>query len=118
MPAKPRLLWKKTCDTCRKARTWLHGVTPEGSVEEREINAAPLTEAELDALIGARDVKPFLNTRNELYRERKMSKSQPTRAEALRLIAANPNLLRRPLLIKGKDIAYGFDADAWKELLS
>lgn len=116
--AKPRLLWKKTCDTCRRARTWLHGVTPDGSVDEREINAAPLTEAELDALIGTRDHKPFLNTRNELYREHKMGRTPPTRAQALRLIAQHPNLMRRPLLIAGKDIAFGFDEAAWKELLS
>jgi arsenate reductase (glutaredoxin) len=68
-------------------------------------------------LIGERDYRLFLNSRNELYRERKMKESPPPRAEALRLMAANPNLVKRPLLVKGKQIVLGFDADEMTKLL-
>lgn len=60
-----------------------------------------LTEGALDALIGKRDYLEFLNPRNELYRERKMKESPPSRQEAIRLMAAHPNLIRRPLAVKG-----------------
>ena len=62
-----RFIWKKSCDTCRKYKKQLDawGVGYDG----REINAAPLDAGELDALIGDRPVKPFLNTRNVVYRE-------------------------------------------------
>jgi arsenate reductase len=63
----------------------------------------------LGALIGARDYKLFLNTRNELYRERNMKEKPPSRTEAIKLMAANPNLIRRPILVKGTKIAVGFD---------
>ena len=78
--------------------------------------APGLSVDELDALIGKRDYKQFLNFRNELYRERGMKKNPPTREEALRLMSENPNLVRRPLLVKGKSIVIGFDKEAMKEM--
>jgi len=72
---------------------------------------------ELDRLIGDRDYELFLNSRNELYRERKMKENPPPRAEALELMAANPNLIKRPLLVKGKRIVFGFDAIEMEQLL-
>ncbi len=77
-------------------------------MEEVDLNRG-LTESEIEALIGTRDYKLFLNTRNELYRERNMKEKPPSRAEAIRLMAAHPNLIRRPILIKGSKIALGFD---------
>jgi len=68
---------------------------------------------ELDRLIGERDYKLFLNSRNELFREMDMKENPPTRSEAIRLMAANPNLIKRPLLVKGGKIYFGFDADEW-----
>jgi arsenate reductase len=76
-----------------------------------------LTIAELDQLIGKRDYRLFLNSRNELYRERGMSDNPPPRAEALRLMAENPNLIKRPILVKGREIVLGFDEPALSALL-
>ena len=76
-----------------------------------------LTIAELDQLIGKRDYRLFLNSRNELYRERGMSDNPPPRAEALRLMAENPNLIKRPILVKGREIVLGFDEEALSGLL-
>jgi arsenate reductase-like glutaredoxin family protein len=70
-----------------------------------------LSEAELDALIGKADHHPFLNAKNELYRERAMKENPPSREEAIRLMAANPNLVKRPLLVKGRKIVYGYNED-------
>ena len=68
-------------------------------------------------MIGTRDYKLFLNSRNELYRERNMKENPPPRAEALQLMAANPNLVKRPLLVKGGRIVLGFDAAEMEKLL-
>ena len=65
--------------------------------------------AALDRLIGTRDYREFLNPRNELYRERRMKQSPPSRAEALELMAKNPNLIRRPILVDGGRIVLGSD---------
>lgn len=62
----------------------------------------------LDALIGARDHLAFLNTRNALYREMGMKSNPPCRADALRLMSENPNLIKRPVTVQGDDIVLGF----------
>ena len=59
----------------------------------------------------------FLNTRNELYRERNMKESPPSRGEAIALMAKNPNLIKRPILIKGKRILLGFNPDEMRKAL-
>lgn len=85
--------------------------------ESRDLDKERLTEAELDDLIGGRDYKEFLNTRNELYRSRKMKENPPSRAEAIKLMAKEPNLIRRPVVIRGSQMLLGFDEDAYKKLL-
>jgi arsenate reductase-like glutaredoxin family protein len=85
-------------------------------LEMRDLGKDRLTVAELDELIGDRDYRDFLNTRNELYRERKMKERPPSRAEALKLMAAEPNLIRRPVVIAGKQIILGYDENALKKL--
>lgn len=63
----------------------------------------------MERLIGKRDYKLFLNTRNELYRERGMKENPPPRAEALKLMSENPNLIKRPILVDGENIILGSD---------
>lgn len=72
-----------------------------------------LSVEQLDALIGNRDYLPFLNSKNELYRERNMKQNPPSREEALRLMSQHPNLIKRPLLVTGKTILFGFKPDEW-----
>ncbi len=79
--------------------------------EEVDLNRG-LSVAELEKLIGKRDYREFLNSRNELYRERNMKESPPPRAEALQLMSENPNLIKRPILLKDGKILLGYDAIA------
>ena len=72
-----------------------------------------LTEAELDALIGKRDHRSFLNSKNDLYRGLAMKENPPSREEAIRLMSAHPNLIKRPILVRGKDILSGFKPNEW-----
>ena len=82
----------------------------------RDLDKKRLSESELEQLIGKRDYKDFLNTRNELYRTRNMAEHPPSRAEALKLMAKEPNLIRRPLLVNGAQIIIGFDEAAYRKL--
>ncbi len=81
--------------------------------DSRDLDKQPLSEPELDKLIGTRDYKQFLNTRNDLYRERNMAEKPPTRPEAIKLMSKTPNLIRRPLLVRGFQIIIGFDEAAY-----
>jgi Spx/MgsR family transcriptional regulator len=109
-----KLYLKPNCSTCRNAKKFLRDAGAE--FDEVDLNHG-LSESELDALIGDRDYKTFLNTRNDLYREMKMKQSPPSRVEALGLMAKHPNLIKRPILVKGKQILLGFDPDAMKKAL-
>jgi len=84
--------------------------------DSRDLDKQPLSESELDKLIGNRDHKLFLNTRNDLYRERNMGEKPPTRPEAIKLMSKTPNLIRRPLLVSGSQIIIGFDEAAYRIL--
>jgi len=86
-------------------------------LESRDLDKQPLSEKELDELIGARDYKPFLNPRNELYRERNMAEKMPSRAEAIKLMFRNPNLIKRPMVVRGVQIVLGLDEPAYRKLL-
>jgi len=86
-------------------------------LESRDLDKERLSEAELDELMGSRDYKQFLNTRNELYRARNMKEHPPTRAEAIKLMVKNPNLIRRPVVLRGSEMVFGFDEEAFKKLV-
>jgi arsenate reductase (glutaredoxin) len=86
-------------------------------LESRDLAAERLSEAELEALIGQRDYKEFLNPRNELYRTQNMKEHPASRAEAIQLMAREPNLIRRPIVMRGSQMILGFDEEAYKKLL-
>jgi arsenate reductase-like glutaredoxin family protein len=74
-------------------------------LRERNIGAHPLTVEELDELIGDRPVTEFLHPGSDLYRERKMAENPPSREEAIRLMAEDPNLILRPVIRSGVQVA-------------
>jgi len=86
-------------------------------LETRDLDAQPLSEKELQTLIGTRDYVAFLNSRNELYRERDMTKKTPSREEAIHLMSRNPNLIKRPIAVRGQEMVLGFDVTAYMSLV-
>lgn len=86
-------------------------------MSERDLGRDPLSEAELKALFRGRDPREFLNSRNALYRERGMKERPPSPEETIRLMAAEPNLIRRPLTVRGGEIVAGLDEDGLARLL-
>jgi len=112
--AKIKFLQKPSCTTCRKAKAFLEKRKVE--MELRDLGKDRMSVAELDELIGKRDYRQFLNTRNELYRTRKMGQNPPTREEALKLMAEEPNLIRRPVVLRGADLVLGYDEEALKRI--
>jgi Spx/MgsR family transcriptional regulator len=98
---------KPSCTTCQKARTFMK--RRGFQLYFRDLAKERLSAAELEKLIGKRDHAQFLNTRNELYRQKKMKIDPPSRREAIRLMAKEPNLIRRPVIVAGGRVVIGFD---------
>ena len=78
-------------------------------LQERDLGKEPLNESELQALIGNADVTEFLNTRSALYRDQSLKTKPPTKAQAIKMMAQDPNLIKRPIAVKGRTTVIGFD---------
>jgi arsenate reductase-like glutaredoxin family protein len=87
-------------------------------LQERDLGKAPLSERELEELIGDADVAAFLNTRSASYRERGLKATPPSRAQAIKLMAQDPNLIKRPIAVKGRTKVIGFDEAKLRALAS
>jgi len=109
--AKPKktviFLQKPSCATCRKARRFME---KRGyKLNFRDITKNKLSVSELQRLIGKRDHTDFLNPRSEIYRKKKMKDHPPSRREAVGMMAMNPELIRRPIVVAGGRVAIGYD---------
>ncbi len=103
------------CSTCRAALKWLD---QRGIAHRRlPIREQPPTAAELTrmlAFVGG-EVKALFNRSGKDYREQGLSSrlSDLTTAQAIALLAANGNLVKRPFALDAKRGVVGFDAAAW-----
>ena len=95
----------------------LNEINKNKPIVERDIGKKPLSVEELRSLIGDRDYRLFLNSRNELYRKMDMKANPPTKEEALKLMAKEPNLIKRPIAQAGSRIYLGFDEATWRKEL-
>ena len=102
-----RFLHKPTCSTCRKAADFLErrGL----KLNYRDIIKDRLSAAELAKLIGKRDYEDFLRPGSEIYQKKNMRENPPSRREAIRLMAKDPELIRRPVVVAGGRVAIGYD---------
>jgi len=107
--ANVKFLHKPSCTTCRKARSYME--RRGFGMHFRDLGKERLSPEELEKLIGGRDHAQFLNTRNELYRRKKMKDHPPSRKEAIRMMADEPNLIRRPVIVAGGRVVLGFDRE-------
>ena len=102
-----RFLHKPGCTTCTKARNFMERRGYQ--LQFRDLWKEPLSAAELERLIGSRDHADFLNTHSEVYRQKKLARNPPTRREAIRMMAKEPSLIRRPVIVAGGRVVLGFD---------
>jgi Spx/MgsR family transcriptional regulator len=102
-----QFLQKSTCPTCRKARHFLEGRGLQ--LHFRDLIAERLSSSELEKLIGKHDHQDFLNTRCGIFHKKKMKQNPPSRRQAISLMAKNPDLIRRPLIVAGGRVVIGYD---------
>lgn len=55
----------------------------------------------------------FVSTRSPVWKQRPLPRSK---REAIDLMMEQPNLIKRPILIKGSKVIFGFDKDAYGAL--
>ena len=116
MASMHRVYVYQNCDSCRKALRWLkeNGVAHEAlPIRETPPSVAEL-KAALEVLGG--NLRRLFNTAGGDYRELGMKDRLPGMAvdEALELLAANGNLVKRPF-VSGSGLALaGFKEEEWR----
>jgi len=109
----------KNCSTCRKAVAHLKNAGQE--FEELPIRDTPPTVAELKRMLAAQggEVKALFNRSGQDYRALNLKDKLPTmsEAEALKLLASNGNLVRRPFAFIGRNGVVGYDPKVWDDAL-
>jgi arsenate reductase-like glutaredoxin family protein len=79
-------------------------------VEERDINKAPPSRAFLEQHIDAKDFLRFVSTRSPVFKTRPLPTSKKA---AIDLMMEQPNLIRRPILVQGTTVTFGFDKEVY-----
>ena len=82
-------------------------------VEEIDINKTPPDRAFLEKHIDESRFLDFVSTRSPVFKERPLPRSKK---EAIDLMMEQPNLIRRPILIRGSKVTFGFDKKAYEQL--
>ena len=80
-------------------------------MEERDINRNPPDRAFLEKHIDAARFLEFVSTRSPVFKTRPLPTSKK---EAIDLMMQQPNLIKRPILIRGSRVVFGFDKDAYR----
>lgn len=108
------------CDTCRKAVAHLR--QRKATFTEIPIRERPPTLAELKRMLAANDgeLKRLFNRSGQDYRALKLTEKLPemSEADALKLLAGNGNLVKRPFAFIGRNGVVGYDREQWDEALS
>lgn len=102
------LFWKSTCTTCRDARKFLTDANV--TFAEHNYSKQALTVQTVNTIVkAAGGVAAVLNTRHEIAKSNDWKSNPPNVAEYANAVVAEPNLLRRPILLNGSTAIVGFD---------
>lgn len=71
----------------------------------------------LERLAKRHGIAAILNSRSPAFKTRGLDIDSIGIAEAIRLIDEEPNLLKRPLIVRGDDAISGWDPAAMEELI-
>ena len=79
-------------------------------VEQIDINKNPPDRAFLEKHIDAENYLDYVSTRSPVFKDRPLPASKK---EAIDLMMEQPNLIRRPILVRGSKAIFGFDKEQY-----
>lgn len=79
-------------------------------MEEHDINKEPPSRAFLEQHVDEENFLDFVSKRSPVFGTRPLPRSK---REAIDLMLDQPNLIKRPILIKGGKVVFGFDKEAY-----
>ncbi len=112
-----RILYKPTCSTCRKALALLKENTTE-KIQVQEYMIQALSEEELRQLIKSLGItaEQLVRKKEKLYREKYAGKTL-TEEQWIKILHTHPELMERPVVIKGRKAILGRPPERVLEIL-
>jgi arsenate reductase len=105
------------CDSVRKARIWLS--SHDVDYQFHDFRQDGLSLKQLKTLANAVGWETLLNRRSQTWRKlADKDKTNLTEARALKLMQAEPTLIKRPVLEVNKRVHVGFTAADYQQLFS
>ncbi len=115
--SKLTIYQKPTCSTCRNVVRHLH----DEGIEFVSINyyEAPFSVQALKELCKKMGISPreLLRTKEAMYRELNLAEGKFTDNELLGLMVQHPELIQRPIIVKGKKAILARPMEKLKEIL-
>ncbi|MEL7464431.1 MAG: ArsC/Spx/MgsR family protein [Pseudomonadota bacterium] len=108
----------KSCDTCKKAQKALEAAGVDLTV--KDVRADGVDEATIAAWLAAVGGDALVNRRSTTWRGLSDAEKAETEAEgdcAAALLAANPTLIKRPVIVDGVAVHVGWTKDVQAALL-
>ncbi len=79
----------------------------------RDLTKTPPARDFLERHVDENNFLDFMSRRSPIFKTRPLPR---TRREAINLMLEQPNLIKRPIVIKGPKVVFGFDKDALERL--
>jgi arsenate reductase-like glutaredoxin family protein len=81
-------------------------------VHEVDVNREPPTREFLEKHIDPDRFLEYVSTRSPVFKELGLPRSKK---QAIDLMMKNPNLIRRPIVVKGSTVIFGFDKERYRK---
>ncbi len=107
----------KNCDAVKKARDWLD--QNKITYKFHDFRTDGLSEAQVSSWISELGLDTLINKRSTTWKELdETSKSNFDATSAIKIVAANPTLIKRPLLDTGKQKHVGFKDAEYRNIFN
>jgi len=75
---------------------------------KHDLAKEPPSRELLERLIDETHLEDFINKRSPAFKERELDISTLTKKQAIDLMMEEPNLIKRPLVLRGRDAVFGW----------
>ena len=113
----PTIYGIKNCDTMKKARAWLDGHKVDYAFHDYKVSG--IDKGKLEGWARKAGWETLLNKAGTTFRKLPdADKEGLTEAKAIRLMLAQPSIIKRPVLERGNALLVGFKPETYAEMFA
>ena len=85
-------------------------------IVKHDLAKEPPAREILEKLIDESHLEDFINTRSPAYKERNLGARKLSKAEVIKLMLEEPNLIRRPLVLAKGKVVFGYKPEEYESI--